>query len=473
MATSNEDRAAVLDKIDEDFLTCSICQERITNPKILDCLHSFCARCLKDYAAKNPIFKANPSCPVCRMSFRLPESGVDGLKNNFFVSEICKVFESYRKTRGESKVNCFSCESEGTSLTLSYCLQCSEFLCRECSNHHTKMKSTKEHQVLSGDDLLSKRNWVESRSKSTSLCRKHKTELLKLFCSTCKVPVCILCSLQEHTGHKNIDIDNAAKTTKDAILSQISVAEERISQCQYSLNRAEQTGQELESCRVKAKKDIDERAKNLIHLLTEQIELHAENLKREVDERAAVKRIVIDKYKKEMEEQIDRASSTCDYSGKVLSYGNNTEVLLMEKQVCGKLNSVTKESISKLPTTGKMKLENYNMVPVIKYADIGRVVWTMSGPLLAAEMTEGDRVERGSDWIWQNQDGGAGCKGTVLSKPNKGHWVKVKWDKGGENIYRMGASGHYDLERADDRDKRLNLDQVSKTSSSWLNWIGL
>ncbi|XP_077863385.1 uncharacterized protein LOC100368020 isoform X2 [Saccoglossus kowalevskii] len=351
MATSNEDRAAVLDKIDEDFLTCSICQERITNPKILDCLHSFCARCLKDYAAKNPIFKANPSCPVCRMSFRLPESGVD--------------------------------------------------------------------------------------------------------------------------GHKNIDIDNAAKTTKDAILSQISVAEERISQCQYSLNRAEQTGQELESCRVKAKKDIDERAKNLIHLLTEQIELHAENLKREVDERAAVKRIVIDKYKKEMEEQIDRASSTCDYSGKVLSYGNNTEVLLMEKQVCGKLNSVTKESISKLPTTGKMKLENYNMVPVIKYADIGRVVWTMSGPLLAAEMTEGDRVERGSDWIWQNQDGGAGCKGTVLSKPNKGHWVKVKWDKGGENIYRMGASGHYDLERADDRDKRLNLDQVSKTSSSWLNWIGL
>ena len=61
----------------------------------------------------------------------------------------------------------------------------------------------------------------------------------------------------------------------------------------------------------------------------------------------------------------------------------------------------------------------------------------------------GDRVERGPDWAWNNQDGGKGKLGTVIKigdwsgKPGTG--VRVHWDNGHKNIYRWNYSGKVDL----------------------------
>ncbi|CAK9072411.1 E3 ubiquitin-protein ligase MIB1 (DAPK-interacting protein 1) (DIP-1) (Mind bomb homolog 1) (RING-type E3 ubiquitin transferase MIB1) [Durusdinium trenchii] len=54
----------------------------------------------------------------------------------------------------------------------------------------------------------------------------------------------------------------------------------------------------------------------------------------------------------------------------------------------------------------------------------------------------GVRVRRGPDWSWGDQDGGG--LGTTRADPDPG-WVKVTWDNGGTNSYRVGRGGHYDL----------------------------
>lgn len=56
----------------------------------------------------------------------------------------------------------------------------------------------------------------------------------------------------------------------------------------------------------------------------------------------------------------------------------------------------------------------------------------------------GRRVRRGRDWKWEMQDGGAGSLGTITSEPDADGWVKVSWDKGGGNSYRMNST-HQDL----------------------------
>ncbi|KAK7068145.1 hypothetical protein SK128_019100 [Halocaridina rubra] len=56
----------------------------------------------------------------------------------------------------------------------------------------------------------------------------------------------------------------------------------------------------------------------------------------------------------------------------------------------------------------------------------------------------GDRVIRGRDWKWGSQDGHSPSKGTVIRDQGNG-WLKVKWDYGSENAYRMGAEGCFDL----------------------------
>jgi hypothetical protein len=63
-------------------------------------------------------------------------------------------------------------------------------------------------------------------------------------------------------------------------------------------------------------------------------------------------------------------------------------------------------------------------------------------------LTAGDRVRRGPDWQWSDQDGGVGGLGTVLKIDQCGS-IEVKWDRtGGTNSYRTAALGGTDLVRA-------------------------
>lgn len=60
-------------------------------------------------------------------------------------------------------------------------------------------------------------------------------------------------------------------------------------------------------------------------------------------------------------------------------------------------------------------------------------------------MTLGTRVVRGPDWKWREQD--ASGEGTITGELHNG-WIDVTWDHGGQNSYRMGAEGKYDLKHA-------------------------
>ena len=60
------------------------------------------------------------------------------------------------------------------------------------------------------------------------------------------------------------------------------------------------------------------------------------------------------------------------------------------------------------------------------------------------------RVQRGPDWQWADQDGGAGNYGIVLNvrewKTNPNLGVRVKWESNGvENTYRYGGENCYDV----------------------------
>ena len=54
----------------------------------------------------------------------------------------------------------------------------------------------------------------------------------------------------------------------------------------------------------------------------------------------------------------------------------------------------------------------------------------------------GVRVRRGPDWKWGDQDGNG--LGTTQSNDDTG-WIRVKWDHGESNSYRIGKDGAYDL----------------------------
>ena len=67
----------------------------------------------------------------------------------------------------------------------------------------------------------------------------------------------------------------------------------------------------------------------------------------------------------------------------------------------------------------------------------------------------GSRVVRGPDWVWGDQDGGPGHVGTLVTIGRPHHaqcppgTVKIIWDSGAAQNYRVGYSGQYDLRLVD------------------------
>ncbi|XP_064637694.1 E3 ubiquitin-protein ligase HERC2-like isoform X2 [Lineus longissimus] len=73
----------------------------------------------------------------------------------------------------------------------------------------------------------------------------------------------------------------------------------------------------------------------------------------------------------------------------------------------------------------------------------------VTGAELAALMKIGTRVVRGVDWKWADQDGPPPSMGTVIGELGEDGWIRVQWDTGSTNSYRMGKEGKYDLKLAE------------------------
>ncbi|XP_038062920.1 E3 ubiquitin-protein ligase TRIM22-like [Patiria miniata] len=144
--------AAALQNI-SSHLNCGICRDRYTQPKILDCVHSFCQKCLEQYYTSRYAGQPKISCPVCRRETVLPETRIQGLKTNFhlmgIVEEVslqAKVVSSVKKTPEEDESKCQKHKGE---VKWFYCETCEELICRACTvvDH----RGPKHHYIDSGE----------------------------------------------------------------------------------------------------------------------------------------------------------------------------------------------------------------------------------------------------------------------------------------------------------------------------------
>ncbi|KAK6172413.1 hypothetical protein SNE40_016067 [Patella caerulea] len=73
----------------------------------------------------------------------------------------------------------------------------------------------------------------------------------------------------------------------------------------------------------------------------------------------------------------------------------------------------------------------------------------LTGVELAGMMKIGVRVMRGVDWKWGDQDGPPPGLGRVIGELGEDGWIRVQWDTGSTNSYRMGKERKYDLKLAE------------------------
>ncbi|XP_022108455.1 E3 ubiquitin-protein ligase TRIM71-like isoform X2 [Acanthaster planci] len=199
---SNVTVQSVLSKISQDHLECSICSCCFKEPKMLDCLHSFCLKCLQELRQHQKTGGTKLTCPLCRRDTQLKRNDVAALPNNFTLGALVDEFtmqEQLLKGQG-SEIKCQNCEEENEAI--SRCSDCNNFLCLECNKAHGRMAKMKHHVVNTLEKLRS--GEISYRSKlreQVPKCGKHPDQNVTIYCNTCEQLACTTCSVLDHAKH--------------------------------------------------------------------------------------------------------------------------------------------------------------------------------------------------------------------------------------------------------------------------------
>ncbi len=203
----------------ESEITCGICQEHYTEPKILPCLHYYCKQCILTLAQRSATGKPF-HCPECRCAATLPEGGVDQLRTAFFINRLKSKVTTIERVHGKVEVKCELCV-DSTSNAEAFCRQCARFICKDCVKLHTRIQTFQTHEIASLDDLkYGRAKPIMEQGSPIVKCEVHE-EPLTLYCFDCSHLICRDCTVKDHRDHNFEFTKKAAPEVKTKLLKDL------------------------------------------------------------------------------------------------------------------------------------------------------------------------------------------------------------------------------------------------------------
>ena len=307
----------------EREITCGICQEHYTDPRILPCLHYYCKQCVLRLALRTDTGKPF-SCPECRSEATLPEGGVDELKTAFFVNRLKTTVSNIERTHGKVEVKCELCEgSSGNAEAL--CRQCGRFICQECVNLHKRIATFKSHEVASLDDLKHGRAQpIPVKKPPTKKCLDHE-EPLTIYCYDCDCLICRDCTVKDHREHNFEFTKKAAPDEKRKLLLEIKPLKDLHVKLTNAVEHVQTTKVEVETQKDSTVDVIKTSFKELRDILDKRE-------KKLVEEAGSIVQEKVDKLSVQ-EKTLSLASaevqSVVDYTEQCVRYCTDNEVMSM------------------------------------------------------------------------------------------------------------------------------------------------
>ena len=211
---------------------CGICSEFYTDPRMLQCLHSFCVKCVKKVLEEQGS-ATNIKCPTCEKTAFLSNGGVDALPKDLHKTRVASVSQYEVKLQGAEETACDRCIETSNGPAVSFCVNCCEFLCKMCSKDHKSWRKTFNHELQPVGASKSESQYKNSASTSLlssipeepKKCRLHSDESLKFYCETCSVLICRDCIVLQHLGHSYDRMEIVAETVKSDIVTSVANAD--------------------------------------------------------------------------------------------------------------------------------------------------------------------------------------------------------------------------------------------------------
>ncbi|XP_064387342.1 E3 ubiquitin-protein ligase TRIM71-like [Halichondria panicea] len=235
--------------------TCGICLELYQDPRMLNCLHSFCKKCLEKRLDDGPS-KSSLACPTCNESSSLSSCGIESLSKDHRKTYEAEVAEFEGLIKGEKSVSCDHCvKRERAAL---FCCSCCEFLCEKCADHHRSWRKTQNHELVSCTKQGGKKNILKSVAHKPLTCSVHSKESLDYYCNTCNDLLCIRCVVGKHKEHAYEEMDSAREKEISELISYLGKAEAAKGKLKNSISQVEKVMQGVQAKHKEVDQKINE-----------------------------------------------------------------------------------------------------------------------------------------------------------------------------------------------------------------------
>ncbi|KAK3104166.1 hypothetical protein FSP39_024986 [Pinctada imbricata] len=314
-----------LTKLNDEFLTCTICMGIYRDPKILSCLHSFCKKCIERHLEgsnnENVI-----TCPHCHEITLLHEDGIQRLKNNYFIQNLIIFNESTSARFGER--NCSYCVLlQKKNPAHGKCLTCGDFLCLECFGRHTFTTETFNHETATLQDLHSGKYNEKLRSSQKIPCQKHKKEFLRYFCDTCDVPVCRDCVILNHRQDHSIVQPCVAMNIKRQELGKLMEGlDNKMTEIKANVDILKEEEFKL----METQKHISDTMQETINIIVKKLQSEKRGKQKLLKAYMDSKREELAKRKKEQESKIQLLGKSMEFCRRVIDNGMEGEIVFLQ-----------------------------------------------------------------------------------------------------------------------------------------------
>lgn len=265
-----------------DQVTCAICLQSYTQPKVLQCLHVFCKDCLQKLVVKSED-NLTITCAICRKETSLSGNRVSGLQSAFHMNNLLEI---------ESGLQ-----------------------------HLTAVRKA---------ETTDNKPEIRSRKSSMITCLHHRGEEISLFCETCTELICIKCTVHLHNGHKYDLIRDAFQKTKEELIQTLEPAEVNLNQMKRAMSKYSKRDEQIAAQRS----EIEGQIQSAISQLQEVLDSKKEDLLSKVQSLAETKQSSLKSERNMMETLQSQLVDCVEKVQHSLEFGS-PENTLMGKEVHG------------------------------------------------------------------------------------------------------------------------------------------
>ena len=326
----------------EENLGCTVCLERLNDPRTLPCWHSFCKVCLegvvktcRDKAPRDRPIREIP-CPNCRTTFVLePDKQVADMPRNHFICNMVQAMAVLdRGTRVPCSHNCTE------SYSVARCVTCEKFLCRECLTDHNKYRGNNGHSVLTMEELSKPEN--KKKINDRMYCNEHSRKKLKVYCETCDQLICKDCMDFKHVkqGHSCVLVKDVANNYKEILASSNTAMKNALTEGNAFIQQLTRETERLNNETQNIKSQIVQKKEFIAKIVKEMLDKKADTLMKMVDEIHEGKQDKLERQTEETKSYVENIQTSVQLSEKLVDQGTEEEIISSQKMMLDNANNL-------------------------------------------------------------------------------------------------------------------------------------